>query len=238
MKVTPLIFSTDMIRALLDGRKTQARLPIKNVFSHLVPALGEYRDCIKDIDGMPSCIEYRPSNWEVCPYGQPGDLLWVREAFAIRYQSWHYTDGHRYRIDYKAGGPAPIHPYKAPRAYPRHSHTTDGELAWAPSIHMPRWASRITLRITDVRVQRVQDISNDDITHEGMKEWPPDEPGTLTELGEQAIRGSFHVLWDCINASRGHLWESNPWVWALTFEVIQANVDDVLKESAHGAECS
>jgi hypothetical protein len=110
-----------------------------------------------------------------CRHGQPGDLLWVRETFAADRTSWYY----------RADGEIP-------------------GLTWTPSIFMPRAASRLTLRLTEVRVERVQDISQADAVAEGTQG-----------------KASFALLWDALNAKRGYGWASNPWVWVLSFEVVQ-----------------
>jgi hypothetical protein len=128
-----------------------------------------------------------------CPYGAPGDLLWVRETWA----------GHASGVDYAADFAAVSRPQAGP---------------WRPSIHMPRWASRITLRITDIRVERLQDISEDDARAEGA------EPCTSTGWHGQNIvvmtaRELFAELWNKINGPGA--WNENPWVWAISFERVK-----------------
>ena len=112
-----------------------------------------------------------------CRYGAPGDLLWVRETWGI---AGEFGDGtaHTYRATDDRNG-----------------------IIWRPSIFMPRALSRITLKITDVRVERIQDISEPDEAAEGVE------------------RHTFAALWNAINAKRGYSWERNPWVWALTLQV-------------------
>lgn len=180
-KASPILFSGPMIRALLDGTKTQTRrvCKVESLQNGMITPRAGY---------SPRSPE---SHAGYCPYGQPGDLLWVRETWGL----WA-NDGLPQPVFYRADYPAPDD-----TVLPK----------WRPSIHMPRWASRLTLRITDVRVERVQDITLADACDEGC------------ELPEQ-----FLPLWDSINAKCGFGWDANPWVWALTFEVIQANVDDVL----------
>lgn len=185
MKLRPILFSTAMVRALLDGRKTQTRRVIVEPDSYGCLT----GDCPHD--HKDECAE---SMRGFCPYGVPGDLLWVRETFAY----WSKTTA-----AYRSGGPC-----------------SDGEVRqfytptrWRPAIHMPRWASRLTLRLTDVRVQRVQEITEDDAIAEGIPRAYP------------IAKVEFQDLWDDINAERGYPWPSNPWVWALSFEVIKQNVD-------------
>ena len=128
------------------------------------------------------------------PFGSPGDLLYVRETW----DSMSF-----YRADYPSGK----HPM------------SDGK--WRPSIHMPRWASRITLEVTEVRAPRVQDTTDEDALAEGC----PTDPEELSNAGGwyDGPRPAlwFSHLWDSINAKRGFSWESNPWVWAVTFRRIE-----------------
>lgn len=146
-----------------------------------------------------------------CPYGKPGDLLYVREAHHC------YHDG-RARAVYRADHDGPVRVRKQIESY------QIGR--WSPSIHMPRWASRITLRITDVRVERVQDITDPDVVAEGVTVPPGalmDPHGLTRSFGPRW----FQPLWNSLNLARGYGWEANPWVWALTFEVVKQNVDSL-----------
>jgi hypothetical protein len=180
----PILFSGTMVRAILDGRKTQTR----RVITRVVWANPTYdAQTFMDINPV-----HRANPSGLCPYGDPGDTLWVRETFAKR-----YADAQRDPADgiiYRADGGLAVEP------------------RWTPAIHMPRWASRLTLRITAVRVQRVQDITAEDAHAEGILRGPT--------FGDRDIfdRALFAKLWDSINAKRGYSWDSNPWVWALTFE--------------------
>ena len=133
---------------------------------------------------MADCDD-RDGYYVICPYGKPGDELWVRET-------WNGTESEG--IAYRATDPQ-----------------MDGE-PWKPSIFMPRWASRLQLVIKDVRVERLQDISIDDIYAEGAYSinW-----GRMPGSEHKA----FKALWDSINAKRGYGWETNPWVWVVEFEV-------------------
>jgi hypothetical protein len=137
--------------------------------------------------------------WQECPY-QVGQTLWVRETWADGIAGC--PNGVSYRADHLDPlGDGPANPMK-----------------WRPSIHMPRWASRITLTITDVRVQRVQDISEEDAEEEGVVNcgnyW---QPGEGFNCPCSFAYGAFSKLWDSINAKRGYSWDANPWVWALSF---------------------
>ena len=142
-----------------------------------------------------------PAMMEFCPYGKTGGLIWVRETFS------KYDDGLVYRATHKQ---------------------LDGVTKWTPSIHMPRWASRLTLRITNVRVERLQDISAADAAAEGcqLDHWitgvyPNHDPGV--DYDNKQLVNKFKNLWGSIYNN----WNDNPWVWVYEFEVIKANIDDV-----------
>ena len=198
-----------------------------------------------------------------CPYGQPGDKLWVRETWTWTGGSSTYprdtplptgaydklyvcyaADGFNRTIE--TGGkvlPVPRQPPQregevyclrdapADFVYTGDNTYVDRLGRWwkrkIPAIHMPRWASRILLEITDVRVQRVQDISEEDAIAEGIRELPLQErePGAgwcADPLGNPTLhyrtpRAAFAALWDSINEGRGFGWNANPWVWAVTF---------------------
>lgn len=196
MKERPILFKGDMVRAILEGRKTQTRRVVK-AFKHLVPALGAELDCIKDVDGAPSRLDMAPDNWECCPYGQPGDRLWVRESFADESGGTRKFCGNHiyYRADAEGvdlqGG------------------------FWTPSIYMPRWASRITLEVTGVRVERLQDISEEDAVDEGVspRDWRGDN------MSPDRARKAFRRLWESINGPGS--WDANPWVWMVEFQRVQ-----------------
>jgi len=215
----PVLFSAPMVTALLAGRKTQTRRLAK-------AAVDRNFGC-----AMAPCeitAEVNNRDFTNCPYGAPGDLLWVRETFS----GPHCMEA--------SEGCAAAPPSKWGRSsriwYWADGNPQDGD--WTrprPSIHMPRWASRLTLRITDVRVERVQDISERDAIEEGV--W-----GTFIEDGrywrnyslsdEDAACSpmlnfpseSYRTLWESINGAGS--WDANPWVWALTFEVLRGNVDE------------
>lgn len=236
MTVKPILFSGPMVRALLEGRKTQTRRVLKSPRD----GSGWYRH-----PETGAIINSMGGPLPTVPYA-PGDLLWVRENAAVRYTSWNKTDGHRHSVDYAAdfddGGHyiaktscgAGIRKGEAPSLFPRRSHRRDGRLQWCPSIHMPRWASRLTLKVTDVRVQRLQDISEEDARAEGVENdsdgWR-DYTMPHTQCCGSA-RDSFRTLWNSLNEERGFGWEANPWVVAVSFNVIHANVGTVLEREA------
>ncbi len=207
MKEYPIIFSGEMVRAILDGRKTQTRRlnGLKEI--NLDP---NYWRCERILpDGM--AIWNGGHGFDIdkikCPYGIPGDRLWVRETWAHMLDFGYSTGNYFYRASYTNGGPY------------------DDVQKWKPSIFMPRAASRITLEVTDVRVKLVQDISEDDARAEGTdwdmahecNDWSPsyNDPDSG---GYPAWVPAFEILWDSINAKRGYGWDSNPWVWVVTFK--------------------
>ena len=164
------------------------------------------------------------------PYGKRDDYLWVRENWrpeqdktgcaCINYQADNYWQPIK---NTRKDSDQWIMLRRPHEQWPGLKPAT-----WRPSIHMPRWTSRLTLKITNVRVERLQDISEDDAQAEGI---PPAEIGkcryvpTSGERTRAAVR--FHDLWDSINASRGHGWDKNPWVWVICFEVIRKNIDEI-----------
>ncbi|MBF0415615.1 MAG: hypothetical protein HQL79_07585 [Magnetococcales bacterium] len=141
-----------------------------------------------------------------CPYGSAGDRLWVREQHAIFYGDGHYVE--RDWCLYRVNDPNWLYPEKFAREH---------RLSWRPSIHMPRWASRIDLTITSVRQERLQDVSVDDCIREGA--WPIE-----WQIGKShmAIK-QYTDLWDSMHAKQGHGWATNPMVWVVDFDVCHVN---------------
>ena len=211
----PIIFSAPMVRALLARRKTQTR---RLVTMRDERGLGYYLDayCSEPITAANPRGMSREWNWWTADHrcgplackvpAVPGDRLWVREAHAGG------TPGVA-NVLYRAGHEE--EPSSGPRV----------DMRWHPSIHMPRWASRITLEVTDVRVQRLQDISEEDAKAEGVQN---DTDGWIDYLmpSTQACanaRGSFDTLWNSLHGPDASA--ANPWVAALTFTVTHANID-------------
>lgn len=252
MKARGILMSAPMVLALLDGRKTQTRRivkpqpPIGTGALRDIPHENRWWAAYAEKDSVGTT--YRPlgsdqqHDWR-CPYGMAGDLLWVRETWA---QPTSLDPGPVfYRADY-------------PRCVPSKYENVPQDPAiirWSPGIHMFRWMSRLTLRITDVRVERLQEISEPDALAEGvtMPELEREEfdaslcarcGGTLLYMS--VANGGAHFDTDCTDCSTArdryrHLWNfingadswaANPWVWVLCFDVIKANVDQVLREAA------
>ena len=188
----PILFSTSMVQAILDGRKTQTRRVIK------APVLRNVREPDEVLfDGKICKFNWHGDDviggFEIKPKYQPGDILWVRETWA------EVSSG---IIEYKAT-------YKEPYTGSAEIDHIGNKIKWRPSIHMPREAARIFLKVTNVRVERLQEITAHDAIREGMESEIPFD--TVDE---------FKELWNNLNAKRGYGWESNPWVWVVAFEKI------------------
>lgn len=199
MAERPILFSDTMVRAILAGAKTQTRRLVKP------------QDCVEEpTESHPQPFLHNPRALHPCdyscgglaPYAEPGDRLWVREAWCPRSNGALLME-------------------KAQRPFFR---ATDGDgdmpkphgWPWRPSIHMPRWACRLVLEVTEVRVERLNDITEDDVRAEGLVRadgvWKAGDLVFYTHTARQA----FWELWDSINGERAP-WESNPWVWVVSF---------------------
>jgi hypothetical protein len=225
VKAKPILFSGPMVRAILDGRKTQTRRVVKpqpwdNAFggNGSRPIWGQGRP--RCLGGNTYAIHARfgsEDKWLRSPYGGDGDRLWVRETWAdadCMYQS-HVNDVPG-TIGYFADKSAIQFNAKSPRqigAIDLASWNWNA-LKRRPSIFMPRWASRITLEITSIRVERLQEISEADAIAEGVQ-CDPTFPAALTN------RTAFGKGWNTLNAKRGYSWESNPWVWVIEFRKME-----------------
>lgn len=205
MKQRPILFNTEMVRAILQGRKTQTRRIVK-----LPPWSTQSWDDSGPYEDDPSRIEVvsRVSGCtveQVCPYGKPGDLLWVRETWADLNERYPSMSS---QIIYRAD--------KEDRAAP---------IKWKPSIFMPRAASRILLEVQDIRVERLQDINEWDAIEEGLE--MVDGPDGLRYYGNYGDDNadtclhpieSYRTLWQSINGPES--WHENPWVWVVIFKQI------------------
>jgi len=188
MKERPILFSGPMVRAILDGSKTQTRRVAKPVRRY------EHNNiCRPDLVEDPYGVWWHGVSenvgcFQICPHGTPGDRLWVRETWAVQHE-------------YDAAAPSEI----GASARWRYAATEDlGGLRKRPSIFLPRRGSRILLKITDVRVQRLQGISDEDARAEGY------------DRSHAFPREWFALLWERIHGPGS--WHANPWVWAITFQ--------------------
>lgn len=203
MREHPILFSGAMVRALLDGAKTQTRRVVKPqpVYGDVAGTFASWMFKKRHASGHWLYPNARSIILSECPHGQIGDRLWVRETFFPSPAS-HGGGNH-----YKATEVDDFLP----------------TMPWKPSIHMPRAASRITLEVTGVRVERLQDISEADAIAEGLT--PAIVAGqTLWELPNGAKvadpRRAYCALWDSLNAARGYGWDVNPYVWIVEFKRI------------------
>lgn len=249
MTERPILFSGEMVRALLAGTKTQTRRVVKLAGGlDFIGGAGQQADpaCwgFGDIDGCWHVLDQGAMPWQgsgisgesyaiTCPYGAPGDLLWVRETHAlVPRTAYAQSEGVQQTT-------SPTDPDQA--AVYREGWERAGPGKWRPSIHMQRWASRITLRVTSVRVERVQDISDEDARAEGVKPFGRSQRAvygmTLENVGPvypapaaDIIAGgeswttsaarSFRGLWVSINGAES--WAANPWCWCVGFERVEA----------------
>ncbi|HHE5405601.1 TPA: morphogenetic protein [Klebsiella michiganensis] len=218
MKERGMIFNGEMVRAILDGRKTQTRRPVK------FPVHDKNLGC--ELAGNELAGELSAGNYLNSAFGKPGDRIWVRETW----QAIHdYCDenGHVDERRYARSIPRHRGNYWHPvyeEAWGNESRE-DREFPWRPSIHMPRWASRILLEITNVGVQRLQDISSGDAVREGICQLPASGRYCLSP-GDQYFGGASHSakevyswLWSSIYGEES--WKANPWVWVIEFKRVE-----------------
>ena len=201
VKERGMIFNDEMVRAILEGRKTQTRRPVKNVRADNCLVI---RKPTKKRNGVYTHVMDAPEHG-LCPFGNVGDRIWVRETFNA---FWLDNDVIQ-EIKDGVSLASELCDYKAD--YSDSSKPAEG---WTPSIHMPRWASRILLEITDVRVERLRDMSEADAKAEGAS------PAMYKITPPEAVyRVGFGDIWRGIYGQEN--WLSNPWVWVIEFKRIQ-----------------
>ena len=216
----PIIFTGPMVRAILDGSKTQTRRVIKPQ-----PACGLAGAYFDKYDDGPQwnwwTLDSRVVNSahiHRCPYGKPGDTVWVKETWQVYgYSTWtcrlepfvgyKADDSTRNRVCFQKGPTVPGNEdLPIVERFPAVTHK------WRSSRYMPRWVCRLLLRVKSVRVERVQDIGNVDALREGCNiDWRPAPHDPISQ---------FAALWNTINAKRGYGWDKNPHVWVVEFERI------------------
>lgn len=187
----PILFNTEMVQAILEGRKTVTRRKIDRDITNF---------CDVDTDG--TLLDYQNCDGDfinpvdLCRY-RKGDILWVRETWS-EHQEYYNNSAKVF-------------------AEPHYIYKADGVYAnkWRPSIHMPKEAARIFLKVTDVRVERLQDITEEDAIAEGMSKTLVDGVVFIS------AKGNFHVFWDSLSIKRGYGWDTNPWVWVIEFERVE-----------------
>lgn len=211
IKEKPILFSGPMVRAILEGRKTQTRRVVKpqpttHRVEHTAEGVNPYvrtvwgkKEPVEACENMiVSCAQERLSQRmsKFCPYGEIADRLWVRETF-LQYEGVNY-----YRATDTDNIPDSLLQFENPEK-------------WRPSIFMPRNAARISLEIKDIGVERLQKITTQDAIAEGVPPFDWDDGQSLRPIS------AFRALWDSINESRGYGWNENPWVWVLNFEIAE-----------------
>ncbi|MDA3542509.1 hypothetical protein MKL51_06010 [Acinetobacter sp. AOR18_HL] len=220
MKERPIILNTTMVKAIIEGRKVQTRRLVKE---KLISEQAEF-----ECGNRPNVIRSEPSLQyyidKGCPFGQVGDHLWVRETFCI---------GSIEEEDHYQGWPKPLYVHQDgdPKQYPIYKEwclregISFDDVHWKPSIHMPRSASRILLEITKIRIEKLNQISNQDAVQEGLLKLPASGRYVVSR-GDQYFGAAsnnpcevFKWLWESIYGSSS--WELNPWVWVIEFNVIQ-----------------
>jgi hypothetical protein len=240
MKERPILFNAAMVNAILAGNKTQTRRVMKPQPTKLPPdssRTGHWwpSNKFQTMLHVEDTLQNKAGGWlglagDACPLGDVGDRLWVRESFYIGASMHHHTEKNsRVYVEYKPLSPNAV-------KYGHHGESKecmrplgevgpcqntptfrrDGSIRWRPSIHMPRWASRITLEITAVRVERLRDISEEDALAEGVRT----EQDTASEGAGwyDKPRRAFQFLWSSIYGDES--WGANPWVWVIEFKRI------------------
>ena len=215
MRELPMLLNGEMVRATIAGTKTQTRRPVK------APVLQGHPEYLWKIHCEDGIWHFDTTNYPRVaggftlrnPLGVPGDLLYVRETWLKQPDPDPELGG--FEIRYRA------------------TDSVDAEMygGWRPSIHMPKWAARLWVRNTGVRVERIQDITEEDAEAEGIynanecHEWwcdgvgfHPDQP---CHCGDSSPTEVFAKLWDSIYAKRGMGWDANPWVWVTEYEVAE-----------------
>lgn len=225
MRARPILFSAPMVRALIEGRKTQTRRVVSE----------------KNLLGGP------PEKWllKQCPYGKPGDLLWVRETYALENTLEYHGEVEKPKDrpfkDCEEFWVIPHYRATEPDAMilePDESTNDFIKTKWRPAIHMPLWASRLTLQIKNIRIERLQDISVKDVIEEGIRFKKVKDKifyelfGWVDEIGEpvyacEYARETYRDIWESLHGKTS--WKENPWVWVIEFDVHKVNVDEFLR---------
>ncbi|WP_368216607.1 hypothetical protein [Aeromonas sp. R2-3] len=212
MKERPVIFNGEMVRAILSGKKTQTRRTITAKTLHLFDVAAKVGECHHLNSGDPADERSQPYYRQFCPFGQPGDRLWVRESCWV-YGGWQPESEYYRKRFYPIGKKVA---YQATDEKPTNGLTLHREWRGTPSIHMPRWASRIQLEITSVRVERLNDINEQDALAEGVDDGT--SPAAIAAGWFEKPRRAFRRLWERIYGQES--WDSNPWVWVVEFKRI------------------
>ena len=221
MKERPILMCGEMVIATLEERKTQTRRTNHLDYINKNPSEWEYVEylALKKEHLFVTKNDGQDYVQTKCPYGQPGDRLWVRETWTLgdivddeepSIQIYYRADGTK--VDFAVNHEAADKYIQKLEYLEVYGNGGDN---WLPSIFMPRWASRITLEIVSVRVERVQDITISDCVAEGIHD---SKDLTFPLKGSGIEKAEYRLLWDKINSKRGYSWENKPWVWAIEFK--------------------
>jgi hypothetical protein len=235
MKERPILFSGEMVRAILEGRKTQTRRVLKKQPEKSTwEGLDGYRFDVRFFDDV-ICGTTRKHScgvrfanrlhqredcalWVPCPYGQPGDRLWVKEKHRLFCHSFEFVG-----IEYASGGADKLEHFEDRTLMPSlreiAQNNKDGSRRWKPSIFMRRWASRITLEIVSVRVERLQDITEEDAKAEGVEPYNARLHVSGRGILQNSYVSEYAMLWNDINGKGS--WDANPWVWVVEFKKVE-----------------
>ena len=199
----PIIFNGAMVRAILGGRKTQTRRPLRNR---------------QRLEGL--MLKGEEADW--CPCGKPGDTLWVREKWRPLYRMFTgILVGACFR--YRGGR-------RVFNAEHRAWDSIDDLTAFKLSIHMPHWASQITLEVEDVRVERVREIDCESIRAEGLE--------FAEDIDASIMLTEFKCLWNSLYTKRGYGWDKNPWVWCIKFKLVDGCCEMLDWDDSGAAGCA
>ncbi|QFI16968.1 hypothetical protein FR830_10030 [Klebsiella aerogenes] len=211
MKERGMIFNAEMVRAILDGRKTQTRRPVK------LPVHDKNLRC--ELAGNELAGELSAGNYLNSAFGKPGDRIWVRETFRVHSRAT-YVATLVYKASVRNSWTEQTH--RVPVSVCNKPATPE---KWTPSLHMPRWASRILLEITNIGVQRIHSISQNDAAREGLMRLPASGRYCINQ-GDQYFGGASHDarevfsrLWQSIYGEES--WNANPWVWVIEFKRVE-----------------
>jgi len=240
MKAIPMLFNTEMVKALISGKKVQTRRPVPDWQKpeEIPSQQGRCRwMSVAQRDSEfgfgvfghteEECMDNYADATYLCPFASVGDLIYVRETaeyFGCSMDGLYISYGKDMGFEYRYGremGPADVEEGKQLVQYFNivDKSRANGDSVKVPSIHMPRWASRLTLKVTGIRIERVQDISEKDAGFEGFD-------STFSDGSGVSMRNQFGGIWQTIY---GESWENNDWVWVIEFDVIHKNVDDYIE---------
>ena len=215
MKERPILMNTESVAGIIDDRKTQTRRILKLDFATKI---------VKEIEvvALSSKGQWLINYWKYkCPYGKIGDRLWVRETWGFEKKRY-----------IKPSINTPVGAYFEGEIFYKADDEYLPGMKWRPSIHMFRKDSRINLEITDIRVEKINQITGEDCIEEGVPqtyggfkgfvpEWASKDKNDASYFYDnRTSRENFYLLWNSINAKRGYGWETNPYVWCISFKIL------------------